>query len=1023
MKWSIPSSMIDEGRKLVAEHRVLEVLPNIDHKQWHGLVLTDKLYNVILDATPKENDHCQCETFNRYHYCAHTIACELFLKEEGFERVITSNKDYSALLNQNVIAKEHLVTFDFDDQTHTPEPLNLYLYLKYENGQGAVSFKVSQKNKKRKYLIKDISQWKACLFEKKPLKLGQNQWWITEQSFSKQERKYLKQLWPFLEVSQTKNKWLNIPPTTWMSLVRQLNKSHQLNINDEDISLKALSLPLPLALNLSLEEQRLKLTLTTTERLETLGKWILTKQGYYTLNATQYKSIQALRQLFLKNNTLYFEIDAFKVLIQSVIPKLKGLIDLNWEPSLIQKIEQYPLEIHLLAKGQDSLILIPSFYYGKYHFMLDDDSHPFVIRNDKKERELYQICEHFGYEQQGIQFVKAMTKKNLYHFFEVEKPYLESHYVIRLDETLEKMGPHNQDFQPSLSIDVGSRWLEVHFDVSGITSQDLQPLMESIQKNDHFFTTAKGEMIDLRDEVFDAPRQTLKTFKKEIDASGRLRLPIYKALMLEEKTKGVQSDRFKQLILDLKHRHCDMAFLHHLPITLRPYQEEGVSWLKMLSNYQLGGILADDMGLGKTLQVIAYLLSEKEEGYMPKALILAPASVIYNWQAEVKQFAPSLSCKVIFGNKKERQSQIQNDCDLMITSYASFRQDVEEYMKKDYSVLILDEAQMVKNSTSQTFKDIQKLDITRRFALSGTPVENCLEELWSIFQLIMPGFFPGKKAFKKLEPKFIAKMIQPFVLRRTKEEVLSELPERSDINYYSLLTSDQKAIYLAYLTQMQQEVSTMDTETFSKNKIPILAGLTRLRQICCTPSLFDKNYTGQSGKIELLKTLLIQAKESHRRILLFSQFTTMLDILKPVLKHLGLHYFELTGHTKTNERLKQVEAFNRGEGDIFLISLKAGGTGLNLTGADTVILFDSWWNPAVEEQAAGRAHRMGQKKNVEVWHFIAEGTIEERIYELQQKKRDLFERVMTAEDRDQLSKLSEEDIRYLLTYEPTEGED
>ncbi|XBG79870.1 DEAD/DEAH box helicase [Enterococcus cecorum] len=308
---------------------------------------------------------------------------------------------------------------------------------------------------------------------------------------------------------------------------------------------------------------------------------------------------------------------------------------------------------------------------------------------------------------------------------------------------------------------------------------------------------------------------------------------------------------------------------------------------------------------------------------------------------------------------------------------------------------------------------MRKLTIPKRFALSGTPVENKLEELWSIFQVIIPGFFPSKAKFKKFPTELIAQMIQPFVLRRTKEEVLLDLPERIETNYFNELNKEQKEIYLAQLEQIQKTLAQMNSDEFKKNRISILVGLTRLRQICCSPQLYLDDFHGESGKLEQLKELLTQALENNRRILIFSQFASMLNLIEAELAQLDIPCFKLDGSTPSKQRMEMVEAFNQGDKPVFLISLKAGGTGLNLTGANTVILYDLWWNPAVEDQATSRAHRMGQKEVVEVWRLITEGTIEEKIYELQQSKRELFDQVMQG-DESSLSQLTEEDIRQIF---------
>ncbi len=374
---------------------------------------------------------------------------------------------------------------------------------------------------------------------------------------------------------------------------------------------------------------------------------------------------------------------------------------------------------------------------------------------------------------------------------------------------------------------------------------------------------------------------------------------------------------------------------------------------------------------------------------------------------------------MVSGTAEERMQLVGNvkPNQVLITSYPSFRQDVEYYKQASFSTLILDESQMVKNHNTKTSQALRDLSIKKRFALSGTPIENKIEELWAIFQLIMPGFFPSIKKFKTLPNEQIAKMIRPFVLRRIKKEVLKELPNKIETNLYSQMTKEQKTVYLAYLQRIQESVNSMDGAEFKKNRIEILAGLTRLRQICCDPKLFIDDYEGDSGKLEQLKETIQTARENGRRILIFSQFTSMLVIIEKELAEQEVDTFYLSGQTKPKERIEMVNKFNAGEKDVFLISLKAGGTGLNLTGADMVILYDLWWNPAVEEQAAGRAHRIGQKKVVQVLRLIAEGTIEEKIDQLQQEKKALFDQIITEDGSIQRegSQLSEDDIREILS--------
>ncbi|VUX18902.1 ATP-dependent helicase HepA [Streptococcus pasteurianus] len=429
----------------------------------------------------------------------------------------------------------------------------------------------------------------------------------------------------------------------------------------------------------------------------------------------------------------------------------------------------------------------------------------------------------------------------------------------------------------------------------------------------------------------------------------------------------------------------------------------------MLDHYGFGGILADDMGLGKTLQTIAFLTSKLTPE--TRILILSPSSLIYNWQDEFTRFAPEIDVVVAYGLKAVRDDIISQNHQVVITSYSSFRQDFDEYSQLNFDYLILDEAQVMKNTQTKIAHYLRQFKVKNCFALSGTPIENKLLEIWSIFQIVLPGLLPDKKRFLKMEAKQVARFIKPFIMRRRKEEVLPELPDLIEINYPNELDHKQKAIYLAQLRQMQETIAGASDADINRRKIEILSGITRLRQICDTPSLF-MDYNGESGKLDSLRTLLIQVKENGHRALIFSQFRGMLDIAEKEIEELGLTSYKITGSTPANARQEMTRAFNNGSKDTFLISLKAGGVGLNLTGADTVILIDIWWNPAVEMQAISRAHRIGQKANVEVYRLITRGTIEEKILEMQESKKNLVTTVLDGNET--RASMTIEDIKEIL---------
>ena len=438
------------------------------------------------------------------------------------------------------------------------------------------------------------------------------------------------------------------------------------------------------------------------------------------------------------------------------------------------------------------------------------------------------------------------------------------------------------------------------------------------------------------------------------------------------------------------------------------------------------------MGLGKTLQVLTVILDYRNKGEDERtSIVVCPSSLSLNWLSEAKKFVPNLNICVIKGNAKEREKLIKNTkkYDLVITSYDLLKRDIEIYKEVNYNFkyIIADEAQYMKNSTTLNAKAIKQLNGTTRFALTGTPIENSLAELWSIFDFVMPGYLFSYKKFKTMYEIPIVKendenamkrlkmLIAPFILRRNKKDVLTELPEKTITVLNNQMTDEQEKVYISYLAQAKQEVADeIKINGFEKSQFKILSTLTRLRQICCHPSLFIKDYKDESSKLNQCVEIVSDAIEAGHKILLFSGYTSMFDILEQELKNKNIKYFKLTGSTKVDERISLVDEFNNNKDiKVFLISLKAGGTGLNLTGADMVIHYDPWWNQSAENQATDRAYRIGQKNNVQVYKLITSNSIEEKIYELQNKKAELIDNMLDNETSF-VNKLSRDEIMSLF---------
>ncbi|MDQ2993364.1 MAG: DEAD/DEAH box helicase, partial [Pseudomonadota bacterium] len=462
---------------------------------------------------------------------------------------------------------------------------------------------------------------------------------------------------------------------------------------------------------------------------------------------------------------------------------------------------------------------------------------------------------------------------------------------------------------------------------------------------------------------------------------------------------------------------------------LRPYQHDGVNWLQFLREYEFNGILADDMGLGKTVQALCHIAIEKTSGRMDKpCLVVAPTSLMFNWRMEAERFYPDLKVIILQGAERKQLFDSIHTVDLVLTTYPLLSRDKDMLLNHEFHMLILDEAQFIKNAKSLATQIVQQIKAKHRLCLTGTPLENHLGELWSLINFLMPGLLGNAKKFTTEYRNPIEKLgnmdrhahlirrIAPFLLRRTKDKVVLELPEKIEMIRHVELEGPQRDLYETIRVAMQEKVQEQISRLgLARGHIVILDALLKLRQVCCDPRLLKistpKNKASGSAKLELLMSLLPELLEEGRRILLFSQFTEMLGLIEQELDQQKIPYVKLTGQTK--DRMTPVQRFQDGEIPLFLISLKAGGTGLNLTAADTVIHYDPWWNPAVENQATDRAHRIGQQKTVFVYKLVAKGTIEEKILLMQQQKHAVMQSLFTDATTSKQS-LNKDDLQTLF---------
>jgi SNF2 family DNA or RNA helicase len=760
--------------------------------------------------------------------------------------------------------------------------------------------------------------------------------------------------------------------------------------------------------------------------------FVLYKGKFIRLEETDCKRLADLKEMLEDSKTDQIEIplEQLDYFIESVVPGLKKLGEVELPQNLTSTYRRVPLVAKLyLDRLKNRLLAGLEFQYGNIVINPLEDRDvqkgTVLIRDEEKENQIIQLMEDSSF---------ARTDSGYYlHNEELEYEFL-YHVVPKLQKLVQiyaTTAVRNRIFKenaiPKIRIKVKkerTNWLEFKFDMDGIPEKQIKEVLSALQEKRKYYRLRNGALLSLETREFEEIQRFLTAAPVQAeDLEAGLNVPIVRGLKLmdsvEDSSTFTLEESFRQF-LDTIHNPSTMQF--EVPELVEPilrgYQVQGYKWLKTLASYGFGGILADDMGLGKTLQSITYILSELpnvRHKQLP-VLIVCPASLTYNWLSEINKFAPGVQAIILDGNKTERAAKQKqtSDLDVVITSYPLLRKDIVWYEKQSFHTVFYDEAQAFKNPITQTARAVKKVQADYRFALTGTPVENSSEELWSIFHVVFPELFQGLKDYSHLTRKQIARRVRPFLLRRLKEDVLTELPEKIESVDLVELLPEQKKLYGAYLAKLRHDtLKHLDKDTLRKNKIRILAGLTRLRQICCHPGLFVDGYKGSSAKFEQLLRIIEESKLSGRRVLIFSQFTKMLQLIGREMAIQGLPFFYLDGQTPSEERLELTNRFNAGERNLFLISLKAGGTGLNLTGADTVILYDLWWNPAVEEQAADRAHRMGQINVVQVIKLVARGTIEEKMNELQEKKRELIEEIIESKDKGS-SSLTEEDIREIL---------
>lgn len=675
---------------------------------------------------------------------------------------------------------------------------------------------------------------------------------------------------------------------------------------------------------------------------------------------------------------------------------------------------------------------ITASYKDKHYNIISDEVTDLASRNLPEERKASAYAETWfsSVNRENGQFEIEKNEEKTYMFLKDGIPALQEKYSVFITDKLKKISlKKTKDFH--MNVSAGTDLLQLSLFSTDLSSQEITEILNHYNPKQKFYRLKNGTLIET-DKSFEQIynlKESLGLSAKEL-VNGKAEQPLYRAVYLDHLKDSVsfemEEDNSFSSLVDKINSVTDKEYTlpEGMQVDLRPYQMDGYRWLCALKDNHFGGLLADEMGLGKTLQVIALMGSDIRNG---KCLVVCPASLVYNWASEISRFMPALKSRIISGTTEERKELIQasTEDEILITSYDLLKRDIEYYEDQRFDIEVIDEAQYIKNARTNASLSVKGIHASFRIALTGTPIENRLSELWSIFDYILPGFFSTYPHFRNqfelpivrdeddLVQHDLNSMISPFILRRLKKNVLKDLPDKLEQVYYAKLEGEQKKLYEARVSNLKDMLEHSTDQQFRKNRIAVLAELTRLRQICCEPSLLYENYRGNSAKKEMCLDMIREATEAGHKVLLFSQFTTMLDEMMKLLDENHISYHLITGATPKMKRVEMVESFKTDDVPVFCISLKAGGTGLNLTAADVVIHYDPWWNTAVENQATDRAHRIGQTNVVSVYRLIMKDTIEERIIEMQNQKKDLADSILSS-DGISSSTLTRDDLLKIL---------
>ena len=995
-----------------------------------------KKYMVQIDILDNKIDslYCTCPRFRETKSCKHLAACLICYSNKIFDFHEKESKEKASSI---LLAK---LKNKFSQKNRRKEEIKLIPYIGFhiKRRYHYTSLKVKIGKDKTYSLLGKLGSFLTCYEKGEDFRFGSG--FVYQPAlhyFSEKSLQFLDFLKELKENYAIDGNYANLSDKN----IKKLFQFCKLEIDDEDEKKRYhIRESFPFQLHFSKKEN--KYYLSFEGKLEEID--IITDDCEYVRKNQEIFHLNKEEQ-FLLSECMHLDLSEIVFPEEMFADYQKHLIGIVKEQLLFDDstndiiIDLKPeVEIYFDLK-EDHILATPKFVYKNKTISYFDEVDG-IIRDEEFENNVIQRLYQYQFHKMS-NFFLLDDFDCVCDFLSGALDELAKDYKVF---TSEKMKSQNilKDNHIQATFSIGKdHILSYQFDLGNIAQDELQKVLKSLDQKKKYYRLKSGDILSLENDNLKEFNQLSKEFefdsKKISNLSGEI--PKYRALYLDSiKNKDyhiIHTDSsFNEFIQQFQnYKESHVSFTKQQEKILRDYQKEGIEWLYTITKCGFGGILADEMGLGKSLQTIYFIKELLKEGNGKKFLIVCPTALVYNWENEFEKFASNLKYQVFSGAKITRREQLQSfKGNIYITSYGLLREDLDLYEKNHFECMIIDEAQNIKNPLAGITKSTKSIDATTKIALTGTPIENSIIELWSIFDFIMPGFLSSQMKFqKKYQVKEfdeqtnqmlsnLKEQVRPFILRRLKSEVIKDLPEKIENKIFIDLKEEQKKIYAAEVVQAQKQMNEMIEQSgFTKNKMMILSLLTRLRQICIDPSLILDHYTGGSAKIESLLDIIKEVSSSGHKILLFTSFKTALDKIKEKLDEEGISNYTIAGDVPSKKRQMLVDAFNKDQTKIFLIMLKSGGTGLNLTSADTVIHLDLWWNPQAESQATDRTHRIGQKKNVSVIKLICKGTIEEKILELQEKKKILSDKILSGnlEDSSYLSSLSEQDIKMLLSSE------